>query len=64
MTIREALDEKRQEREGDVTGLVLCKGELFYLPERGHSPRDTVYPVSLEQAQGEAEWFGVTCLEQ
>lgn len=59
MTIREALDEKRAERKNDIKSLVLCKHELFYLPERGHSPKDTVYPVSWNQAQKEAGFFGV-----
>ena len=59
MTIREALDQKRKERKDDCTGLVLCKGELFYLPQVGHLPEHTVYPVRLEWAQREAEFFDV-----
>ena len=59
MTIRDALDEKREERKGNIKALVLCKRELFYLPALGNSPNDTVYPVSLEVAQREANFFGV-----
>jgi len=63
-TVRDALDKKRQEREKDIKALVLCKRELFYLPATGHSPEDTVYPVSLEVAQEEANFFGVQVTEE
>lgn len=68
MTIREALDEKRKEYAGKVRHLVLCKYELFYLGDDGilgvgHSD-DTVYPVSLETAQKEAEFFGCEFSEE
>lgn len=58
-TVRHALDRKREERKGDLMALVLCKHELFYLPARGNSPDDSVYPVSWETAQKEAAHFGV-----
>lgn len=63
-TVREALDQKRVERKPDCTGLVLCKYELFYLPDIGNRIDDTVYPVALETARKEAEWFGVPLMEQ
>jgi hypothetical protein len=59
MTVRQALDRKREDRKGDVTALVLCKHELFYLPSRGNLPADSVYPVSWDAATREAEFFGV-----
>jgi hypothetical protein len=59
MTVREALDQKRVERKGDIEAIVYCKRELFYLPTRGNSPEHSVYPVSRELAREEAEWFGV-----
>jgi hypothetical protein len=59
MTVLEALLEKRRERKGTVERLVLCKGELFYLPTIANNPEDTVYPVSWATAQAEAKFFGV-----
>lgn len=63
-TVREALDEKRKQRKGNVTSLVLCKQELFYCPETGNAPSDSVYPVSVEVAQVEAAFFGVPFYEE
>lgn len=67
-TVHEALDEKR-ERKGNpdlpaVTSLVLCKFELFYCPVTGNAPSDSVYPVSVESARKEAEFFGVPFYEE
>lgn len=57
-TVRQALDEKRRQLAGQVTSLVLCKGELFYYPRPGDGVKDSVYPVSMELAQQEAAHFG------
>lgn len=68
MTIREALNEKREQLKGKVNYLVLCKGELFYLlkdgEKMGNSPKDTVYPVSSAVASKEARFFGVAWSEE
>jgi len=63
VTVREVLDEKRRERKDDLSALVLCKYELFYLPETGLRG-DSVYPVTEKQAEEEAEWFGVEWSKQ
>ncbi len=63
-TVREALDQKRIERKGNCTALMLCKYELFYRPATGDAEKDSVYPVSIETAKKEAEWFGVPFWEQ
>lgn len=57
-SVREALDEKRKQLKGKVTALILCKKELFYKPDPNTGKGDTVYPVLLETAQREAEFFG------
>ncbi len=57
-TVRQALDEKRRQLKDNVTSLVLCKGELFYYPPPGNGAKDSVYPVSMDQAQQEAAFFG------
>jgi hypothetical protein len=64
MTVREALDQKRIERKFDCKALVLCKQELFYLPKKCNNTSNTVYPVTLEVAQQEAVWFGVSLFEE
>lgn len=45
-TVRQALDKKREQLQGKVTELQLCKRELFYYPSPGDSADDSVYPVS------------------
>lgn len=62
--VRYALDEKREQLKGKVTGLVLCKRELFYLPSPGNGSDDSVYPVSREVAAKEAEFFGCDWSEE
>jgi hypothetical protein len=62
-TVKAALREKRRERKGNLESLVLCKRELFYMPEIDKSAEGSVYPVDLELAQKEAEWFGVSLYE-
>ena len=64
MTIKSALDQKRQQLQGKVAALVLCKRELFYLPSPGNSPNDSVYPVSLRMAEKEAAFFGVSLQQE
>jgi hypothetical protein len=63
-TVREALDEKRVQLKGKVTGIVLCKRELFYLPSPGNGADDSVYPVSVAVAKEEAAFFGATFQEE
>ena len=59
-TVREALDEKRQQLKKMVIAIVVCKRELFYITANGVE-QDSVYPVSLKTAAAEAEFFGVPC---
>lgn len=58
MTVRQTLDGMREELNGQVVELFLCKFELFYQLKTGRH-RETVYPVSRETAAEEAEFFGV-----
>ncbi len=62
--VRIKLDEKRAKLKGKVTALNLCKAELFYYPSPGDSPKDSVYPVSIETAREEATFFGCEVTEQ
>lgn len=64
MSVSEALEEKRVQLSGKVTGLVLCKRELFYLPSPGSGPDDSVYPVSVEMAELEAKHFDVSLSQE
>ncbi len=57
-TVKQALDEKRRQLKGKVTDLYLNCGELFYRPSPGDGVKDSVYPVSMKDAQEEAEFFG------
>lgn len=62
-TVKQALDAKRQELNGKVFGLFLCKNELFYSLEDG-MVQDTIYPVSLDIATKEAKFFKCKVSEQ
>lgn len=62
MTVSKAIKEKRK-LKGTVKQLVLCKSELFYFVD-GKWLEDTVYPVDMETAQSEAEFFGVAVSEE
>jgi hypothetical protein len=65
MTVRDALDEMRLRRNGTVVRLVLCKYELFYMPlPKSPSPSDSVYPVTMDLARQEAEYFGCDVSEE
>jgi hypothetical protein len=69
MTIREALEKKREQHKGNVAELVLCKGELFYCLKdgdgrMGSGPDDTVYPVGPKIVEKEAAFFGCVWSEQ
>jgi len=62
-TVRRALDKKREQLQGKVTELQLCKQELFYHPSPGDGPDDSVCPVSLDLAREEAKFFGCEVVE-
>jgi hypothetical protein len=57
-TVREALDEKREQLDGKVAILFLNCFELFYKLTDGTDVEDSVYPVSRERAAQEAKYFG------
>lgn len=65
-TVGEALEQNRVLFRGQVKSLVLCKNELFYEMAGGFTSSlpETVYPVTMELAKKEADFFRVEVSEE